>query len=202
MGIAEDGSDTGGLISNAILRRSSFKSEGFATHRLFSLPATACVVSSDVVEPLREGWDLVGFIPWMVTDVVSSSRAGTPHLIVRQHQESVAIVATLLFGSLLGRRSTSHAMNSTAMVHTSRIGVAVAISKVGHESSLVSECLVEGARANRHFVSEIPQETIHSQPVVAEGARPVEPVSTFPLWAEVPSEGNRFGPENAVNIEN
>lgn len=192
MRVAEDGSDTRCLICNAILRRSSLKSEGFATDRLFSLPATARVVSSDVVEPLREGWDLVGFIPWMVTDVVGSSRAGSPHLIVRQHQESVTIVTTLLFGSLLGRSSTSHAMNSSTVIHTSRVRVAVAISKVGHESSLVGECLVEGARANRHFVSEIPQETIHSQPVVAEGARPVESMSTFPLWTEIPSKRDRF----------
>lgn len=152
------------------------------------------------MEPLRESRHFVGFVPWMVTDVMRSSWPGSPHLVVRQHQEAVSIVAALLLGALLGRRSAPHTMNSASVVHAGRIGVAIAV-EVGHEATLVGESLVESARADRHFVGKVSQETIHSKPVVAESSRPIETVSSFPLRSEVPSEWNRFRPENPARFE-
>lgn len=196
MWIAEDGSNARGLISNTILRRSSFESECLAADGLLSLPATARVVGANVVEPLRESRHFVCFIPRVMSDVVSSSRARAPHLVVRQHQKAVTIVAALLFRALLCRRSTSHAVNSSTMMHARRIGVTIAI-KVGHEAALVRQSLVECARTNWNFVSKIPQEAIHSKPIVAKCAWPVQSVTTFPLRTEVPSKWNWLRPENS-----
>lgn len=63
-------------------------------------------------------------------------------------------------------------MDSASMVHAGRIGVAVAI-EIGQKSSLIRECLVESAGADRNLVGEISQESIRSQPVIAERSGPI-----------------------------
>lgn len=124
---------------------------------------------------------------------MSSPGPRSPHLVVRQHQEAITVVAALLFGALLGGNAASNAMNATSVVHAGRISVAVAI-EVGHKSALIRESLVESARTNRNLVGEVSEEAICTQPVIAERSRPIVAMSSFPLWTEIPGQWNGLRP--------
>lgn len=76
---------------------------------------------------------------------------------------------------------------------TSRISVTIAI-EIRHEASFVVQCVFQGTRAYWDLVGEITQEAICAQPILAKGAGPVSSVDSFPLWAKVPTQWDRFGP--------
>lgn len=183
------------MVRNAILSWPALKPERFAADTLLILPEAARVIRANVVEPGRERGDFVGLVPWHDADVVVSTGPRAPLLVVRHEQEAVTVVAALLFGPLVVRLAGAHAVNRSLVVQTRRVRIFVAVD-IRHEAALVVDRVLECARANGNFVGEVSQESVRSDPVVAEGARPIPTVDALPLSVEVPSERNRLRPEN------
>lgn len=61
--------------------------------------------------------------------------------------------------------------------------------------SILIIILIKSVKDMSHDLrSEVLQETISSEPVVAHGLRPAEPVQALPLRSEVPAQGDGTTP--------